>query len=64
MDQNSTVVGLDVHKDHITVAVLPPNSARGRAQASAIHDPAARDAVVNVSSTRRGRKAREIAGFN
>lgn len=30
MNQNSTVVGLDVHKDHITVAVLPPNMARPR----------------------------------
>jgi transposase len=30
MDQNSTVVGLDVHKNHVTVAVLPPNAARPR----------------------------------
>ncbi len=30
MDQNSTVVGLDVHKNHITAAVLPPNTARPR----------------------------------
>ena len=28
MDQNSTVVGLDVHKKNLTVAILPPGAAR------------------------------------
>ena len=28
MNQHSTVVGLDVHKNSITVAVLPPDVAR------------------------------------
>lgn len=30
MDENSTIVGLDVHKNSITAAVLPPNAARPR----------------------------------
>jgi len=30
MDQHTTVVGLDVHRDSVTVAVLPPEAAQPR----------------------------------
>ncbi len=50
MDQNSTVVGLDVHKNHITVAVLPPNSARPREVRTIEHDSQAIAGLVKQTA--------------
>lgn len=41
MDQDSTVVGLDVHKNAITAAVLPPQAARPRQVITIEHHPKA-----------------------